>query len=210
MLQTQNLSTFILSGLLLNITPGQDTVYIVGRSITQGRRAGIMSVFGICTGVVIHILIATFGLASAIKAWPIALTLIQYLGAGYLAYLGISTLKASTNSFDFDAGEITADGDFKIWRDGLLTNITNPKIALFFLAFLPQFVLPTNTAGVLPFLFLASIFIFNGTIWCMLLALFSSEAFRFLRSDVRISTILSKSCGVIFIALALNIIRLSL
>jgi threonine/homoserine/homoserine lactone efflux protein len=209
MLQTQNLPTFIASGILLNISPGQDTVYIVSRSIAQGRRAGLLSVFGICTGVIFHILIATFGLASLIKAWPIALTVIKHFGAGYLAYLGVSTLRSKSSIFHIDSNEINSASDLKIWRDGLLTNITNPKIALFFLAFLPQFVLPENASGILPFLFLGAIFVFNGTIWCILLAIFSSEAFRFLRQDVKISNILNKSCGVIFIALALNIVLFS-
>ena len=206
MLETQNLPTFILSGILLNITPGQDTIFIVSRSVAQGRRAGILSALGILSGAVLQLLVVAFGLASLIQAWPLALLVIQWFGAAFLLFLGVSALRSKSGAFSMDATAVNVAGDWRHWRDGLLTDLTNPKVMLFFLAFLPHFVVPTNNLGPLPFLFLGLLFLTTGTIWCMALAWFSAEASRFLREDVRVSGLLNKACGVIFIALALTIL----
>jgi threonine/homoserine/homoserine lactone efflux protein len=206
MLGTQNLPVFILSGMLLNITPGQDTFYIVGRSIAQGRKAGILSVFGICTGALCHNLIASFGLAALLRTFPLLFNLVKYAGAAYLAYLGVRAILSVSGLIpDLNIKE-QKKSNFTIYREGILTNLLNPKVALFFLAFLPQFIDPVNNYGVLSLLFLGFIFILSGTIWCMALAFFSSKAFEFLRHDHHVSRLLNKACGILFIALALNII----
>lgn len=206
MLQTQNLPTFILSGILLNVTPGQDTIFIVSRSVAQGRRAGVMSALGILSGAILQLLVVAFGLVTLVQAWPTGLLVIQWLGAAFLLFLGVSAWRSKSGAFSMDATASGFAGDGRNWRDGLLTDLTNPKVMLFFLAFLPQFVLPTNNRGPLPFLFLGMLFLTTGTIWCMGLAWFASEASRFLREDVRVSGVLNKVCAVIFIALALKIL----
>ena len=130
---------FVLSGILLNLTPGQDTVYIVGRSVSQGRRAGLLSVLGIVSGSVIHTVAAAFGLSAILATSAQAFVVVKLAGAAYLAYLGIKMLLERPTSVEA-AAEFTPERDWAVYRAGLLTNVSNPKVALFFLAFLPQFV----------------------------------------------------------------------
>ncbi len=204
MLGTQNYITFLTAGILLNITPGQDTVYIVGRSIAQGRKAGVLSVLGIGTSALCHNLITALGLAALLKVSPFAFNILKYAGAAYLFYLGIKTIMNKNDLFQDKA--INKYDNFKIFRQGFLTNLFNPKVALFFLAFLPQFINPVKNYGAFSFLFLGFTFITTGTIWCFILAIFSSSISGFLRKDKKISFFLNKACGVLFIGLAINII----
>jgi len=195
-----HLGLFILSGLLLNITPGQDTLYIVGRTMSQGRRAGLMSVLGIASGSIIHTLAAAFGLSAILATSARAFTAVKLAGAAYLVYLGIRMLldRASTSSV---AGEFTAESDRAIYRAGLLTNVLNPKVALFFMAFLPQFVEPAGGSRVLPFLFLGAVFIFNGTLWCLVLVTGAAAMGRRLRKSPLMEIVLRRATGVIFVGL---------
>src|SRR6478672_3800822 len=125
MIAVHHLGLCVFSGLLLNITPGQDTLYIVGRTMSQGRRAGLMSVLGIASGSIIHTLAAAFGLSAILATSARAFTAVKLAGAAYLVYLGIRMLldRASTSSV---AGEFTAESDRAIYRAGLLTNVLNP------------------------------------------------------------------------------------
>lgn len=206
MFGTLNYLTFFVSGILLNITPGQDTIYIVGRSVAQGKKAGILSVLGISTSAICHNLIAALGLAALLKVSPTAFNIIKYLGVVYLVYLGIKTILTNSNLFQDNTINKDKFSDFKIYSQGFLTNFLNPKVVLFFLAFLPQFVNPINNYGAFSFLFLGFTFIITGTIWCLILAVFSSYIFGFLRKGKKTSFILNKACGVLFIGLATNVI----
>lgn len=205
MFGTQHLLTFILSGLVLNVAPGQDTFYILSRSVAHGRRAGLLSVLGICSGAAFHNLIAAFGLAAVLQVSPVAFAVLKYAGAAYLAYLGIRTLLSKSGIFEAQDSMTDHLSHFKLWRDGFLTDLFNPKVALFFLAFLPQFVNPLHNYGAFSFLFLGFIFIFNGGLWCSFLALFASKVSGFLRKDPKTARVLNTLCGVVFIALAVDI-----
>jgi len=175
MLGTQHLWLFVVSGLLLNITPGQDTLYIVTRSVAQGRAAGWWSVLGISSGSVVHTLAAAFGLSAILATSAYAFTVVKLAGAAYLVYLGVKMLlerpAAASPGLDVPAASESA---WAIYRAGLLTNVLNPKVALFFLAFLPQFVAPDASSRVTAFLFLGAVFVFNGTLWCLMLVLCAS------------------------------------
>lgn len=130
-----NFETFIIAGLLLNLTPGVDTMYILSRSISQGKKAGIYSAVGIATGALFHVLFATLGLSIILAQSAFAFGLIKYLGAAYLIYLGIKIL-TNQQQGDFKL-EQEADqiNHRKIYVSGILTNILNPKVALFFYCF---------------------------------------------------------------------------
>lgn len=195
-----HLGLFILSGLLLNITPGQDTLYIVGRTMSQGRRAGLMSVLGIASGSIIHTLAAAFGLSAILATSAGAFTAVKLVGAAYLVYLGIRMLldRAATSGV---VHEFTAESDWAIYRAGLLTNVLNPKVALFFMAFLPQFVEPAGGSRVLPFLFLGTVFVFNGTLWCLVLVTGATAMGRRLRKSPMMEIVLRRVTGVIFVGL---------
>lgn len=171
MLGTHDLWLFVLSGLLLNITPGPDTLYIVGRSSTQGWRAGAVAALGIGTGVLVHVCAAALGLSAILAASTAAFTAVKIIGAAYLVYVGISLIRSKSSAQSPPAASNNRPTPIRgIFLQGFLTNVLNPKVALFFLAFLPQFVLADAPSKPLAFLFLGVIFDFNGTIWNLLVA----------------------------------------
>jgi threonine/homoserine/homoserine lactone efflux protein len=204
LLGTQNLPLFIASGLLLNLIPGPDTLYIVGRSISQGRKAGVVSVLGISSGCVVHTIAAAFGLSAIMAASASAFAVVKCAGAAYLAYLGVRLFLdrtvAATTTRGFSAQELGA-----IYRQGVLTNVLNPKVALFFLSFLPQFVDPASHMKVVAFLFLGGVFIFNAMIYCSLVAWFASAISSRLRDDSSASSLMKRATGALFVVLGLKL-----
>jgi len=204
MFGTQHLTLFILSGILLNLTPGQDTLYIVARSVSQGRRAGVLSVLGISSGSAIHTLAAAFGLSAILATSAQAFVVVKFAGAGYLVYLGITMLLERPTTAGTVA-EVTPEKGWAVYRAGLLTNMLNPKVALFFLAFLPQFVAPTAASRVLSFLFLGGVFIFNGTLWCLVLVWGSSAISRRLQGRSSAGLLLKRATGAIFVGLGVRL-----
>ena len=169
MLGTHDLTLFIASGLLLNITPGADSLYIATRSATQGIAAGIAAVLGIGLGCCVHVLAAALGLSAVLATSASAFTVVKLAGAAYLVYVGIAMLRAPAAG-DAAAPTLTRAPWSTIVAQGFLTNVLNPKVALFFLAFVPQFILPAASDKPLAFLFLGAIFTFNGVLWCLFLA----------------------------------------
>ena len=167
---THDLIVFLATGLLLNAMPGPDTIYIVSRSSTQGLRAGILATLGVSVGILIHIFATVLGISAILAASATAFTLIKLVGAIYLIYLGLSFVKSSRPSqtrlrSDFEPAPLTV-----VFLQGFLTNVLNVKVAIFFLAFLPQFV--TNEAFNKPvaFLFLGLLFNLTGTVWNLAVA----------------------------------------
>ena len=205
MFGTQHLALFIAGGLLLNITPGQDTLYILGRTISQGRRAGVLSVVGLISGAIIHTLAAAFGLAAILAASASAFVVIKFAGAAYLAYLGIRMMLSAPETAGAESSTFNKDSDWSIYRAGLLSNVLNPKVALFFMAFLPQFVAPTADSRVLAFLFLGAVFIFNGTLWCLFLVWAASAVNRRLRGRPSTGLVLKRAVGAMFVGLGVRL-----
>lgn len=201
-----NFETFLIAAILLNITPGADTIYILSRSISQGKKAGILSAFGISTGSLVHCIIAAFGLSVIIAQSANAFITIKYLGAAYLIFLGVKALLTkSRNEFELEQVHIKKVSNRKVYISGILTNMLNPKVALFFLAFLPQFIDPNYATNSLPFIILGLAFIMTGTIWCLLLALFSAKVSDSIRNNYSIKRWLNRTTGVIFIALGIKL-----
>jgi threonine/homoserine/homoserine lactone efflux protein len=205
MLGTQQLALFIVTGILLNLTPGQDTLYIVGRTVAQGRRAGLLSVLGIVSGTVLHTLAAAFGLSTILAASTEAFLVVKFLGAGYLIYLGIKMLVQSADLPQVRSGVFRDEPDWTIYRAGLLTNLFNPKVALFFMAFLPQFVAPHADSRLLAFLFLGGVFIFNGTLWCLFLVWGASAMSARFRQSSSTGATLRRATGAVFVGLGVKL-----
>ncbi len=205
MLGIQNYEMFLLAGIILNITPGSDTIYILSRSIAQGRKAGIYSVLGIITGVAAHTILAALGLSAILATSATAFMAVKMIGAIYLGYLGLTTLLTKENDL-ISLTDNTPMTQKKIYFQGLLTNVLNPKVALFFLSFLPQFIAPSNAYGLLPFIFLGITFLITGTIWCVMLVLFSSRVTAYLRKSEMASLITNKFCGVIYVTLGVKLL----
>ena len=181
MLGIENYGVFIVTGVLLNMTPGQDAVYIVARS-AQGLRAGLMSVYGIAVGCAVHAAAATFGLSLVIASSALVFNVIKYIGAFYLIYLGIRMIFSSTKLEHSNDIVQRNDSSRDIFYQGLITNILNPKVALFFLAFLPQFVDSAAESPRLSFMILGLTFILTGTTWNTLLAIMSAKGAKLLFS----------------------------
>lgn len=169
-IETSSLLTFMLATLALLVVPGPAVLYIVARSINQGRLAGLVSVLGIQVGVLFHIFAAAFGLSVILVTSALAFSVVKYLGAAYLIFLGIRTFLHKESSLAKNQPEPQALS--KIFRQGIIVNLLNPKTALFFFAFLPQFVSPTAGSVSGQILFLGVVFI--------LLAMISDSTYAFL------------------------------
>jgi threonine/homoserine/homoserine lactone efflux protein len=194
---------FIASGILLNLTPGQDTMYILGRSLTGGRRVGIASAFGVTVGSVIHTLAAAAGLSVLLATSPRAFTAVKLGGAAYLVFLGarlLFTPHTAGAGPDLD-GAPARGGAGRAFIQGVLTNVLNPKVALFFLAFLPQFISPASPTKTLAFLALGATFITTGTIWCLVLAVGAARLRGLLVRNPSVRTVIDRSIGGLFVLL---------
>ena len=168
MLGLHDLWLFVVSGLLLNITPGPDTAYIVGRSVQFGWRGGAAAALGVSSGCLVHVFAAAIGLSALVMASSTAFAILKLAGAAYLGFVGLTLLlsRAPKAVDEIPAAAARASLRQVFWQ-GALTNVLNPKVALFFLAFLPQFVAADSEHKALAFMLLGAIFIFNGTLWCL-------------------------------------------
>jgi threonine/homoserine/homoserine lactone efflux protein len=197
---------FILSGLLLNIAPGPDTAYVVGRSVQIGWRGGVAAALGISTGCLVHVIAAAAGLSALLMTSSALFALVKWVGAAYLCFLGITMLLSRTPAAP--AGGTPAAAPVllrRVFWQGALTNVLNPKVALFFLAFLPQFVAAEAPHKGLAFLLLGLIFICNGTLWCLLVAAFATRAASRVRQSGRaaiwVQTWVNRALGALFVVL---------
>lgn len=204
MLGIQDYSIFVATAVLLNLTPGPDTLFILGNSISQGRHAGIASALGIGAGCLIHTLGAAFGLSALLMASSLAFAVVKFAGAVYLIFLGIRMLMTK-NSVDITKAKGTATGYWTAFRQGMITNVLNPKVALFFLALLPQFVDKAASQPVFGFLVLGLTFITTGTIWGVVLAFFASLIKTHFQHKKRLGNAFNQASGLIFIGLGLKL-----
>lgn len=209
MLDPVQLWPFILACLALNLTPGADMTYVIARSATQGRGAGIAASFGIAAGSFVHSLLAALGIAALLQQSATAFLLIKMLGAGYLLYLA---WKAWRSPISAPAGGTTLPRIplLRVFGEGLLTNLFNPKVALFILAFLPQFVDPHRGSAMMQILLLGLIFNFGGTLVNCVVAASASTTARLLRQRLAgnrnaVGRWLNRLTSVIFVGLALRL-----
>jgi threonine/homoserine/homoserine lactone efflux protein len=204
MFGTHDLALFVVSGLLLNITPGADTLYIVSRSAGSGAKAGAVAALGIGTGCFVHIFAAALGLSAILAASATAFLVVKLVGAAYLVYLGDSMLRSGVPRA-VPAAPPPAAPLSRIFAQGVLTNVLNPKVALFFLAFLPQFIDSGTPDKVTAFLFLGLVFNVNGTLWNLLVARIAATAGRRLRLAGPAARWLHRAVGGAFIALGVKL-----
>jgi RhtB (resistance to homoserine/threonine) family protein len=194
---------FLAAGILLNLTPGPDTVYILGRSIAQGREAGVASALGISLGSIFHTCAAALGLSAILATSALAFGTIKLIGGAYLIFLGIKMILDRRKQLSLPSN-FRRRTTVAAFRQGVLTNILNPKVALFFLAFLPQFIDPASSAKVPAFILLGLTFVTTGTIWCLILAWFASTFSERLRANETISQWLNRTAGALFVFLGLR------
>lgn len=171
LLGTQDLALFIVTGLVLNATPGVDMAYTVTRTLQHGSRGGIAAALGIGAGCAVHAVAAALGLAALLATSAWAFDAIKWVGATYLLWLAWSMLRVALQPAPGAAMPAAAPSlpATQIFLQGMLTNVLNPKVALFFLALLPQFIRADAPSKPLTFLFLGAVFIVNGTVFLLLL-----------------------------------------
>ena len=197
-----NLSLFIASTFVLLITPGPVAIYIVTRSIDQGRRAGFASVVGVEIGDFVHVLFATLGISAILMTSALAFDIVKYVGAAYLIYLGITKLLEKPQPQD---DIVLAQVSLRrvIWQ-GTLVAVTNPKTALFFLAFVPQFVDPTRGAVPLQMMTLGIVFLLMATTAASSYALLASAAARWLRGNEAFLRVQKYASALVYIGLGIT------
>jgi RhtB (resistance to homoserine/threonine) family protein len=208
MLGTHDLLIFILAGWLLNVTPGPDTALIVARSTQLGLRGGVAAVAGVGCGIMVHVTAAALGISALIAASATAFDVVKFCGAAYLVYIGarmMLTRRAKGNLEAAAAGIAPAMSFATVLRQGFVTNALNPKVALFFLAFLPQFVDQTAPSKALALFVLGVIFNVNGTLWNLVVAVVTVRATRMVRGARSYQRFIDGTIGAIFIAFGIKL-----
>jgi len=201
----ENFFTFIITALLFIMTPGIDTIYILNKSVGQGKRAGIYSTLGINTGVLVHTLFAALGLSLLVAKSALAFSVLKYAGAAYLIYLGISKVTSKAGIISTANEEQPPSTSRQNFVSGLITNVFNPKVALFFLAFFPQFISRSQINMPTPFILLGVTYAVIGVLWFLLLTFFASLFSERLLSRPSSGKWLNKGSGGVFILMGLKI-----
>ncbi len=200
----ENFWVFVLAALLLNLTPGNDMLYIAARSTGQGVKAGIISALGIMVGCMVHILLAMVGLSAIIAKSALAFEIIKYIGAGYLIFLGVKAFaEKKTKLVLKDTGNSLSLN--KIFWQGVLTNVLNPKVALFFLAFLPQFINMDGLNTSWQILFLGSWFNIQGTLINIIIAMLFGKIGNWLNNSPRFIVLQQRITGIVLVGLGIKV-----
>lgn len=201
MLDPSTLLLFVAAGLILNLTPGPDVLYIVARSVGQGRGAGLLSALGISAGCVVHMLAAALGVSALLQLWPLAFDVLRWLGAAYLVFLGIAALHTRGATAATPPPEPPA----RLFWQGFATNVLNPKVGLFFLAFLPQFTDAGRGPVATQILMLGAIFIFNGFWVCAAYACAAAKLRGWLARTPTAASMAQRGSGLVMLGLGLHL-----
>ncbi|UEP48156.1 LysE family translocator [Burkholderia ambifaria] len=208
MLGITHFGFFVFAVFLLNITPGPDTAYIVGRSVAQGRGAGLMSAFGISAGCCVHALACAFGLTALLAASATAFTVIKLVGAAYLIYLGVRMIIArqAAEASGAEAAQGTAAKPLRqLFMQGFWTNVLNPKVVLFFVSFFPQFVSADSPHKAWAFLTLGAVFVAMSTVWTSLVAWVAGSVTQRFSGKPGVKKWLDRTVGSAFVGLGLRL-----
>ena len=198
-----DIGLFLIASALLTIAPGPDIVYVLTRGIALGRRAGLAATFGFATGVIFHTALAALGIAALIRSSEFAFAMVRYAGAAYLVYLGLRTLMSSS------AIQLARDQStialWTVYKQSVIGNVLNPKVTLFFLSFLPQFIQVNAGHVELQMVMLGALFMLQTVLIFGAIALFSGAIGDRLRTNPVIANRLNAFAGVIFIALGVRV-----
>jgi threonine/homoserine/homoserine lactone efflux protein len=203
MLDPASLALFLTATLALNLAPGPDMLYVSTRSLTQGRRAGVISALGIAAGTCVHMVAIASGLAVLLRALPLAYEIVRFAGAAYLIWLGVQALRGKAGPIS--GKPLDRESEWAVFRQGAITNILNPKVALFFLAFLPQFVDPARGSVALQIVVLGCLFNTSGTIVNIAVAYLAASAGRWLGARGHVERIFRWLTASVFIGLGLKL-----
>ena len=195
---------FFSAAIAINISPGPDMIYIVSRTIAQGRKIGFASSLGVCTGALVHIFAAALGLSAILATSVFAFSVVKHVGAAYLVYLGIKALRSKGMTFDVPVGNLSST-PWKAYRQGALVDILNPKVAIFFMAFLPQFVRPEFGHTSVQIIGLGILVILTAIVVEFSIVLTAAQTTSFFRKNRRFSVWLDRVLGSVLIGLAIRL-----
>lgn len=197
---TEIVLLFLGAALVLNLTPGPDMLYVTACSVSEGRAAGLVSAFGISAGLLLHLAAVALGLAALLAAMPLAYTVIRTAGAVYLIFLGLRLLLRPQRTAK--VADLPRSRFRTVFTQGIVTNALNPKVALFFLAFLPQFVDPAAGPAVPQIIALGLLFNVQGTLVNLVVAILASRGTLWLHANERRAAFLQRLTGAVFLGLA--------
>jgi RhtB (resistance to homoserine/threonine) family protein len=205
MIDTTYWLVFLTAAVALNISPGPDLLYILSRTVAQGRRVGLASAAGVCTGAFVHVVAAALGLSAILATSAGAFNLVKYVGAAYLIYLGLKALRSAGTSFTPHAAPVPRVSAALAFRQGVLIDVLNPKVAIFFMAFLPQFVRPEAGNVTMQLLFLGSLVVGVAIIIESAFVLAAAKTTGFFRTHRKASVWLDRMMGSVLIALGVRL-----
>ena len=205
MLPLETLIPFFTTSVLLAIIPGPDNIFVLTQSIFQGKKSGLIIMLGLCTGLIFHTLAVILGVAVIFQTSIFAFTILKIIGAMYLLYLAWQIFKAGNQKIDTKNNNANIDYK-KLYYRGIIMNITNPKVSIFFLAFLPQFTNPNLGSIPLQMLLLGILFLIAALLVFSLIALYSAKLGKIINKSDKSQKILNKLVSLVFVALAIKLI----
>ncbi len=204
MIPVEILLTFVAASALLSISPGPDNIFVLAQSAQNGPKAGVLVTLGLCTGLIVHTSAVALGVAAILQALPIAFTILKLLGALYLLYLAWLAFSLKATEVDVKSGNtMTFSG---LYRRGIIMNITNPKVSIFFLAFLPQFASPDNGSIMLQLFLLGGVFMIVALVIFSVIALLSGQLGHWISHSGRAQFWLNKIAATVFAGLAIRLV----
>lgn len=202
-LELLTIISFLGAAIILTLAPGPDNLFVLAQSIGKGKYAGIYTTLGLCTGILVHITAATIGLSAIIYHSTLAFNIVKYAGAVYLLYLAYKSFKDKGEKFDLKTDDSL---DYKaLYRKGIIMNLLNPKVALFFSAFFPQFINYDTGSVSFQMLVYGFLFLVILLVIFVLISLFAGEAGNLLRKNPGINRKINLVQGSLFALIGLNI-----
>ena len=196
---------FFSAAIAINISPGPDLIYILSKTIAHGRKIGIVSSLGVCSGALVHVCAAAFGLSAILATSAVAFTVVKVVGAGYLMYLGIRALRSKGATFDMVVRKDVKSTAWGAFRQGALVDILNPKVAIFFMAFLPQFVRPELGHASAQIFILGVLVILVAVVVECALVLTAAKTTNFFRKNRNFSIWLDRILGSVLVGLGVRL-----
>ncbi|PCJ59526.1 MAG: threonine transporter RhtB [Planctomycetota bacterium] len=204
MLPIDTVITFILASVVLALVPGPDNIFVLMQTILHGRKEGFCITVGLCTGLLVHTGLVVLGISYVFKASFFAFTLLKLIGAGYLLYL--AWLAFNQHKHELDSSDKKVSNLFSFYQRGIIMNMTNPKVGLFFMAYLPQFVVTEKENIALQLVLLGTLFILSTLVIFSIVVLLSNLMKVYLIQSESQQKIMNRVSTIIFIALAINLI----
>lgn len=204
MIPIESLTTFVIASVLLALVPGPDNIFVLTQSSVNGHKAGLLVTLGLCTGLIVHTTAVALGITAVLKTSYVAFTVLKIAGAMYLLYLAWRAFHASSE--EINTGQSREVAGIKYYLRGVIMNVTNPKVSIFFLAFLPQFADPSRGPVIQQIFFLGMVFILVTLLVFGGIALLAGAVGAWLTNTPRAQTMMNRIAGAVFVAMALKLV----